>query len=331
MPSLRAASNLLCLCVPKVPLIQKSHLPQWVNVTFFVVALFFCFNISWSKDDWKDLTDPYDYLRQSKISLPDKEFYFPHVTANFAPRPFTVPLFYKLCRSNTDTIVLMQRFMLLLGAFFMVVAFMLFMEKDSSKYLIMAGVYLMVLWWNVMGWANLVLSEALSTALLFCWLASFLFLHKKNTWPRWLLHAAIAVLFAFTRDSWPYMLVSFYAGVCILWFLFKLPGRGKYVGLLLLSVAVFLTAQAGAKVGLRYKLPVINSIVVRVLPRSEYTQWFVNAGMPCAEKLKQNFAGLDVVPVAGQHKLWSLYTDTAYQPFLNWVVEIGHLHTPAFY
>ena len=213
--------------------------------------------------------------------------------------------------------------MLLLGAFFMISACMLFIEKNSAKYLLMSGIYLLVSWWNVLGWANLVLSEALSTTFLFFWLASLLVLFKKGTWPWWFLHSAVAVLFSFTRDSWPYMLVAFYGGLCLVWILFKQPGLKKYVGLLILGATIFLVQQHAAKVGLRYRLPVINAIVVRILPNAQYTQWFEQQGMPCAEKLQLNFGHLDVVPEAGQHKLWALYSDTAYQPFLNWVVDKG--------
>jgi hypothetical protein len=283
---------------------------------------------NYSKDDWKDLTDPYDYLHHSKISLLSEEFYFPHKTDDFDPRPFTVPLFYKLCGSNTDAIVQMQRTALFLSGFFMIAAFMLFIEKSSARYFLMFSVYLLLSWWNVQGWATLVLSEALSMALLFCWLASFLFLYKTDRLPWLLVHAAITFLFAFSRDSWPYVLIAFYSGICVLWFLFKQRGLKKYIALLALCVAIFFVQQASARIGQRSKLPVINSIVVRILPNPDYTRWFIEHGMPDAEKLKKNFDGIDVVPEAGQHRLWALYTDSAYQPFLNWVLQNGqHTYT----
>lgn len=319
----KPAPNLLCLCVLKPAFTGNLSISQRLNIALFCITLILSLAIPFSKDDWKNLTDPYDYLHQSKISLCDKEFYFPHVTREFDPRPFTVPLFYKLCGSNTDVIVQMQKFMLLLSAFFMAAAFMLFMEKSSAKYITIVTIYFLVSWWNVMGWATLVLSEALSTALLFCWLASFLFFYKKGTWPWWLLHVIITILFSFTRDSWPYVLISFYGGICTLWFFFKQRNLKQYGALLILSIGLFFIQQAGAKTGLRSKLPVINSIVVRVLPNPDYTAWFTQQGMPDAEKLTQNFGKIDVVPIEGQHKLWSLYDDSAYQSFLNWVVEKG--------
>jgi len=304
-------------------ILRVKFIPQWFNASLFAIILLLSLNISFSKDDWKNLTDPFDYLHQSKISLLSKEFYFPHKAEDFDPRPFTVPLFYKLCGSNTDIIVQMQKLVLVFSAFFMVAAFMLLIEKRSTKLLLAVCVYLLISWWNVMGWTTLVLSESLSTSLLFCWLASFLFLYKKETNPWWLLHVAVTILFSFTRDSWPYVLISFYGGFCLLCLVIKKQGIKRYLSLLILSIVIFFIQQAGARVGQRSQLPVINSIVVRILPNASYTQWFVDHGMPCAEKLHQNFAKLDVVPEAGQHKLWALYTDTAYQPFLNWVLEKG--------
>ncbi len=300
----------------KIAFFQIKYLPHWFNAALFVIALALSMHISFSKDDWKDLTDPYDYLHQSKISLLSQDFYLPHKTDDFDPRPFTVPLFYKLCGTNTNAIVQMQRVMLFFSGFFMVAAFMLFIEKSSAKYFLMLSIYLMLSWWNVQGWATRVLS------------ASFLFLYKTNSRPWLLLHALIVFIFAFSRDSWPYVLIAFYAGMCILWLVFKQKGLKKYAALLALCLGIFFVQQAGARIGERSKLPVINSIVVRILPNPQYTRWFVQNGMPDADKLKRNFDGIDVVPEAGQHRIWALYTDSAYQPFLNWVVEKGqHTYT----
>ncbi len=309
--------------MPKFNFLQSKQLPQWVNLGLFILVAILNLNIQFSVDDWKELADPYDYLHQSKISLLDKEFYFPHKTDTFSPRPFTVPLFFKLCGSNPDTIVRVQMVLVAFSAFFMVAAFMLLMEKNSARYFLMAGVYLLVGWWNVLGWSTLVLSESLSTTLVFCWLASLLFLYKRNNWGWWLLHLVIVILLAFSRDSWPYVLIAFYGGFCVLWWWFKQPGFKKYAALLVLSGAIFFTQQHSAKVGVRYYLPVINSITVRILDKPEYLEWFVQHGMPQAEKLRQNYAGIDAVPEAGQHRLWALCADTAYGPFHEWVIEKG--------
>jgi len=302
---------------------KNKYVPHWVNFGLFVVTLILNLNIAYSPDDWKDLTDSRDYLHQAKISLLDKEFYFPHTAKNFDPRPFTVPLFYKICRGNTDVIVQMQKFMLSLSAFLMVAVMIMFFEGSGAKYILMTGVYLLVSWWNVLGWSVLILSESLSTSLLFCWLASFLFLYKKGSWHRWWLHAVITLLFAFSRDSWPYVLLAFYAGICLLWLLLKQPGVKKYLALLAMCVIIFFTQQAGAKMGERSKLPVINSIVLRVLPDTAYTNWFVRNGMPDAERLKRNFGVLPAFNEDSAYQLWTLYNDTAYRSFTNWAAEKG--------
>ena len=303
--------------------LKHKYAPHLANAGLFVLTLILHFNISFSENDWNRLTDPTDYLHQSKISLLDKEFYLPQKADNFDPRPFTVPLFYKMCHSDTNAIVRMQMFMVSFSAFFLVMAFITLMDKNSAKYLLMLGVYLLVSWWNVLGWSTLVLSESLSASLLFCWLASLLFLYKKKTFNWVLLHAAITVLFAFTRDSWPYVLITFYGGMCLLLLVLKQRDVKNYAAMLVLSLGIFFFQQHAAHIGQRHKLPVINSIVVRILHNQDYTAWFVKNGMPCAEKLQQNFASLDVVPEEGQHKLWALYGDTAYQPFLTWVEEKG--------
>ncbi len=311
------------ISMSKFGLTDKKMLPFWLNIAFFIVVLTLSLQIRFSSDDWKNLTDPYDYLRQSKISITSPEFFFPHKVEGFDPRPFTVPLFYKLCRANTDTIIQMQRVVYWLSGFFLISVLISFLEKPSAKYFLILSFYMLLSWWNIFGWTILVLSESLSAALLFCWLASMLLLYKKNDIKSLLLHVIITVLLAFTRDSWPYVLICFYGGMCLLWLILKQRGLKNYLTLLLLSIGIFLIQQQGTKAGLRYQLPVINNVVVRILPTPGYTAWFVKQGMPDAEKLEQNFGKLDVVPVEGQHKLWALYTDTAYTPFLTWIVQHG--------
>ena len=305
--------------------LKYRYTPYFINAVLALITLVLSLSLPYSKDDWKDLSDPYDYLQQSKIPLFSTDFFFAHKVGNFSPRPFTVPLFYKLCNSNPDSIVQMQRVVLSLSAFFMVSAFISLLGKTSSKHFIMVAVYMLISWWNVQGWAVLLLSESLSASLVFCWLASLLFLYRnKNSWGWWAIHAVIAVLLGCSRDSWPYVLMCFYAGISLVWLALKQPAAKKYAALFALSLIVFFIQQRSASMGERHKLPVINCIAVRILNNPGYTQWFVDHGMPQAEKLQKNFAGIDAIPEAGQHRLWALCSDTAeYQPFLTWVTQKG--------
>ena len=231
---------------------KAKNICQTVNFCLFIVTLLLSLSLPYSAKDWEGLNDPQDYLHQSQIPLTEREFYSPHHTDEFNPRPFTIPLFYKLCGSDTDVIVQMQRALMAFSAFFFISALLLFLKKGSSGYFLMIGVYLLINWWNVAGWHTLILSESVSMSLLLCWLASFLFLLNKNNRWWWVLHLAIMVLFSFTRDTWPYIIIAFYTTVCFSLRLFKAPAFKKMLLLLAVSTGLFFLQQATAKTGNRY-------------------------------------------------------------------------------
>ncbi|MFI5222272.1 MAG: hypothetical protein ACHQK8_08105, partial [Bacteroidia bacterium] len=238
------------------------------------------------------------------------------------PRPFTVPLFYKIARSDPRNIVAMQKIVHSVTTFLLVFVLLLFFEKAISGYLLVAGIYLLMSWWNIFGWTFLLLSESLSMSLMFCWLASFLLLFKKPTRIVLLVHTVIVLLFSFTRDSWPYILIAFYfLNLFIFYFLQKEMLR-KTLFLLVFSVVLFFVQKQTAQAGDRYRLPIINSIIIRILPVPEYLNWFTDHGMPCAERLKKDFSHVNFYDTT-VNLVFSLYSDSSYRVFHEWVSGKG--------
>jgi len=189
---------------------MKADFATNLNRILFILILFLNLMIKFNHPAWEGFSDPYDYLRQSKISLADKEFYFPHRVGDFDPRPFTVPLFYKIAGSDANMIVIMQKFFHTLATWFLTFALLFYIQRKYLRITIVVFIYLFTSWWNILGWTNLLLPESLSITFLFLWIASFLMQYKKkNTWTI-SLHILITVLFSFTRDSWPYILIIFY-------------------------------------------------------------------------------------------------------------------------
>jgi hypothetical protein len=178
-----------------------------------------------------------------------------------------------------------------------------------------------MLWWNILGWASTLLSESLSATLLFIWLATFLQVSRKRTIPWILLHGSITILFSFTRDSWPYVLILFY-GLYLLAALKWDRSLWKVCSVMLLfSVILFYAQQQTAKVGKRYRLPVMNNIVFRVLPYPKYVAWFESQGMPDAARLKEKYGGpASVNPI----EIYPLYNDPEFAQFSSWVAEKGN-------
>ena len=81
--------------------------------------------------------------------------------------------------------------------------------------------------------------------------------------------------------------------------------------------------ERSAEIGQRAKIPVVNNIVLRILPVPEHFNWFVTRGMPMASQLKQKFTGLDIIKKPDVDELYSLYSDKTFKPFLDWSAEKG--------
>jgi len=277
----------------------------------------------WDSRKWLEYSDTEDYIHQSKIPISSPEFWAPHHSEAFYPRPFTVPLLYKLAGSEPVKIVLLQKFIHCLSVWFLVFSLLLCINSAIFRYLLMMCLYLLMSWWNIAGWTNQILSESLSLSLLFCWIASFILAWKRNSWYYWLLHLLVVVLFSFTRDSWPYLLIFFYVVICIVTWFWERPLMIPSLLLVLASFILFFVQQETAVTGQRYRLPLINTIAVRIIGNGKYTAWFRDQGMPCTDSLEKKYKNIDVSLDADRHKIWDLYYNKNYEPLWNWILDKG--------
>lgn len=302
---------------------KKNRLPFRINLVLFLVTLFLNLMTQWDPKCWEGFGDAYNYLQQSRMSIFSKDFYFNTPGPGFYPRPFTVPLFYKIAGGNPLNIVQMQKFMHTLASFILTYGFLLIFTRGISKYFMMFSIYFLMSWWNILGWTTQLLSESLSTSFLFLWMGTLLISYKKRG-SGWLaFHMVITLLFSFTRDSWPYFLLCFYALVVITGWIWERSFLKPSVIMLLLVIVIFFIQERSAEIGQHAKVPVINNIVLRIMPVPENFNWFVTRGMPMASQVKQKFTGLDLKKSPDVEKLYSLYTDPVFKPFLDWSAEKG--------
>ena len=290
-----------------------------LNKLLFVIILILNLSISWDNEKWIGLGDPWDYLKQSEFSIFDKKFYFPEKEYGFYPRPFTVPLFYKLAGRNPDTIIQLQKVIHSISIFFLVTVFLLYVKNKKIKLFIILFLYLFQAWWNILGWSILLLSESLSISLLICWIASFLLFYKKRKNYQLILHMIIMVLFSFTRDNVPYFLLSFYFFTGFLSYFINRKRFQVLFGFLFLTIILFFIQQHSAQVGQRYRLPLLNTIIIRILPNADYVQWFSDKGMPCIDELIENYSGLNYKDRA----IYALYNDSRFDDLFEWINKSG--------
>jgi hypothetical protein len=297
---------------------MNKNLPNYINLILFSLTLFLSLLVKLNPPIWTEYPDSYDYLHQSNMSLLDKNFYSPQKQDSYYPRPFTVPLFYKIANSDPDTIIQLQKFFHALSTFFLCYVILLFFRKTHAKIIFVILWYLLMSWWNILGWTHALLSESLSISLLFFWIASFLLFFYKRKALHFILHTLIAILFSFTRDSWPYILVLFYGIFIIIAIKWERKMLVSVVCFLIIGCSVFIIQQKTAQIGQRYRLPIMNNIVLRILPNEKYLKWFADKGMPCIDRLKKQYSNIDDCS-----KIYSLYTDSTFLKFSNWAVKDG--------
>jgi hypothetical protein len=269
---------------------------------------------------WEGYADPVDYLHQSRLPILSKSFWMPEKTEGFYPRPFTVPLFYKFAGSDPEPIIQLQKFVHALSIFLLAAAVLPFFRNSFPRYIFLGGWYLLMLWWNILGWSSTLLSESLSASLLFIWLASFLYVSRKQTWPWIFMHALVTVLFSFTRDSWPYVLICFYGLYTLIGALWEKPLWRLSAEMLAFSGLLVVVQQYTATVGQRYRLPVMNNIVLRVLPHPNDLAWFERQGMPDAAHLKEKYN----VAAGDPKQIYPLYSDPEFSNLSTWIAEKGN-------
>src|SRR3954470_20993902 len=113
--------------------------PAVVNLALFLITLALTLGIP---DDraYLNFPDSADYLRQAGISIASKEFFAPRPSAGFYPRPFVVPLCYKLMGSEPRLIILMQKIAHSVAVFLLATSLLTLLDRDVAKYILLAGV-----------------------------------------------------------------------------------------------------------------------------------------------------------------------------------------------
>lgn len=292
--------------------------PSKLNLILFLVSLFFSLAVKLEPAVWPHYGDPPDYLHQAKAGWLSYDLYFPKRTEGFYPRPFTVPLIYKLSNGSADAIINIQRFIHFLAVWIFAAVFLAFIRSFLLKIIFLLTWYFLMSWWTILGWSHNLLSESLGHSLFLIWIASFIYFHRQKTLKSLILNFIALVLLSFTRDNWPYYFLIFYSMMIVgQWYIEKSFIK-KFIPIMALSIALFFIQQKTAELGRRHQLPVMNNIVYRILPNSEYTKWFVDRGMPQAALIKEHYNATNDMKM-----IYPLYKDERFKEFHEWAATEG--------
>jgi hypothetical protein len=293
---------------------------------FVFGLLYFCYTILVIHNvepRWNWFPDVNDYKIQSQADLTSSDFYSPKPGAWFSPRPFTVPLFFKIADADPFKMVLLQKFTYCVCVISLLLAILAFITHFWLKIIVQYSLLFFFTWWNIVGWSNLPVSESLSISFMFLWFSSILFYYKKQSALNIIFLIASSFFLSFTRDTWPYIILLFcLLNIFISKFLF-IGSTKKSVGLFMFSVCLFFAQNYTSNIGERYKLPVFNSLAGRVSKDDDYLTWFKSEGMPQGEILKKDFKDVYIDADAGKPIIYKRYYDSTYTALFSWVIKDG--------
>lgn len=287
--------------------------------------IFFCYvilDIPAIDPIWNFFADPQDYLRQSNYPLFSKEFYIPEPAMWFTPRPFTVPLFYKLAGSEPERMLYFQKAFYCFSVGVFVVSVLRFLAHHVLKLVMVLVLFFFFTWWNIVGWSNNILSESISFSFFLLWLSALFGFIVKRNWVWTILLMSITLFFSFTRDTWPYLILMSFVGIALFDAYNKHLSR-KMIVLVMFSLVLFVFQGHTVSVGKRSALPVFNTLAGRIVQNEEHLNWFVKEGMPQADQLRSDFKGIAIDTQDGKQVLYKRYTDSTYTVLFDWVKENG--------
>ncbi len=272
---------------------------------------------------WESMADPMDYHYQSNKELWSIDFFSPVPNYFFSPRPFTTSLFLKFVDNDYYKMILFQKLLYCICVFMFSIIFISNLNTYFTK---IVSFYLLLFffsWYNIVGWTNNVLSEPNSNSLLFLWLGFLILFVRRNNWGVTLLFCLISVLFSFTRDSWPYIIIITVFVITVYNFFKNKLDLKKSLFVFIFSITLFFVQSKTAEIGQRYKLPVFNSIVGRISKSDEYLKWFESKGMPMSNIIKEDFKNVDVDNKNQRSIIYAKYRDSTYLPLMSWALKEG--------
>lgn len=232
-----------------------------------------------------------------------------------ASRPPVIPLFFKLTGSDPGQIMAAQFWISILAWGVLAVTLALVIRNSWLAPVGFLGVLGFSLTQNIILWDSLILSDSLSMSLLALFIAASLRLIQKWEIQRFLFFAAVSILLAMVRDTFAYFLLM--AGAALLVFLFFTEKRTRVLTVSGLLFILFLLVNTLSSLGMRWYMPFMMTMGLRILPNQEYVDYFDARGMPISPALMDR-AGKPI-----QADGIAMYYDPDLNAFRQWVKANG--------
>ncbi len=305
-------------------LITAEYFPNW-KVSHFRIAVFSCFTI-FRIFQFTTVTEPlffYDsqsYLGMSQMSV--KEIlsgakYCHDGIWYCISRPAFIPLVYKLCRQDPQTITIVQLMVSVLCWGFFASKAAALCRTDSGKKLTLLLTFGLGCVPNVTRWDQMIMSESLSISSALLLMGSCFWLAEPNEEKIWKPLPALctvigALIYTQSRDSavWTVILI-----ILLLLALSKLRSDRKWI-LILCTTLTAICVITISSTGGRWQFPFENVLFNRIARDPQAEAFFVESGMPQPEQIGELYGQ--------EHMMGSeLFNSEEMTPLRDWIIKDG--------
>lgn len=264
--------------------------------------------------------DTKNYLKAAQIPLFSLKFFG-------SVRPFTIPLIFKIGALNPVWIAWIQVCISILCWGFLIYQATVFIKNQKLRMLGLIGLLLFTMTYYISGWDVQLMSESLALSFQALLLGMGFWLLREWAWYKVLLLGVVALLWACTRDTNPWILLGYGAGLFLVGVLKKSYRRWIFISLIF--VLIFAYSQWSIDYSRRWSLTFAEVLPWRVLKLKKAVPFFESCGMPHQAGITNYYTWLKVDWLYSKGKYcffrwvianpeWSL---TA--PLLDWNVMLG--------
>ena len=240
-------------------------------------------------------------------------FWNPHFWVG--PRPWTVPLFYKLLGNHPTSIALFQLSLSIISwgllAFFVARA----VRLSRLKPIVFGIILLFSLSAEIILWDGIMLCDSISLSLMALFIAGWLWLLEGWDLRKVALVVTLAFLWSFTYDTnaWVVLMIAaiLLAGAA------ARRIQGRYVLIASVFAVIFAMNDVSANRARRWVVAFMNNVGMRILPSPEKTAYFAELGMPVTPALMQR------TEKKAWSDNWAFFKDPALQQFRDWLYTYG--------
>lgn len=288
--------------------IKKALLYSSLLVLFVLYIWLRVENSQFIREPRTGFGDTKDYFQIASLSILSPAFWL-------SVKPPVFPLFLKFLGENTKTISTFQ-------LWFSIVSWgiLAYMVASALRNVILKSIaFLQILAFSmseeIIMWDYLILSDSVALSLMALFFAASLWALLKWSATRASLLILLAIVLAFVRDTYGYVLLMIAGVLVVVFFLSNFKKQFLFVGGTF--VLIFLASNALATAGYHWFTPLLNTIGMRVLPNPEYVAYFESRGMPVTDTLMERSGKPHHADYA------AMAVDERLEPFRIWIRKFG--------